>query len=162
MGIHVCRAVSREMFTCHCPVSPSVVAIQVPATPPAFRPSAVVTPYRPTSRGSSPNERTPMTGFRGSELTSSTGARFQLKPTARISSAVAFATSKTRLGDRAAAIAMAPGNCVARSPSPYRETSDQPCNRDNKVPFHVPGRGLSITVYRGLLSGQSVVARELV
>jgi hypothetical protein len=70
-----------------------------------------------------------MTGLRGSEFTSKTGARFQLNPTARISSAVAFATSKTRLGDRAAAIAIAPGNWVARSPSPYRET----CHRLKNV-----------------------------
>jgi hypothetical protein len=59
--------------------------------------------------GSAPKERSAMTGLRGLLFRSSTGAKFQLKPIARIARATAAPTSRASSGSPAAPSAIADG-----------------------------------------------------
>ena len=58
--------------------------------------------------GSSENERTPMTGLAGLLLTSESGAKSMLNPSARISSPIILAVSSVRAVSPAAARAIFP------------------------------------------------------
>ena len=67
-----------------------------------------------TRAGSLENERLLMIGFVGSSLTSATGAKFQLTPSARSSEALMVAAVRTlRSGSAVAASAIWPGRIVA-------------------------------------------------
>ena len=62
------------------------------ATPASCRPRTKAALWAATRAGSSPKERTPMTGLPGLEFTSTTGARFTLTPAAASARAMSAAT----------------------------------------------------------------------
>ncbi len=64
------------------------------ATPAARKPRTKATPWRATSAGSAPNERTPMTGLAGLLLTSTHGARSSVMPASAIIAPMALATAE--------------------------------------------------------------------
>ncbi|MBT9154868.1 MAG: hypothetical protein DDT39_01554 [Firmicutes bacterium] len=77
------------------------------STPASASPLAAIAPSWPTRRGSSPNERTPITGLRGLSLTSSTGAKFVLMPQATSSLPSAKYTRRTTSGSPSPVLAAA-------------------------------------------------------
>ena len=83
------------------------------ATPPAWRPVTNAATWRETSAGSEPNERTPITGLSGLVLTSATGARSSVIPTARSSSASARAICSVSATSSIAPSARWPGTRAA-------------------------------------------------
>ena len=78
------------------------------AMPAASRPLMKAVTYSAAVCGSSENERTPMIGLAGLLLTSETGAKSILKPSALISSPSIWAVSSARAGSPAAARAILP------------------------------------------------------
>jgi hypothetical protein len=82
------------------------------ATPSSCRPWMSAAPRRPTSSGSSPNERSPMIGFFGFESTSTTGAKSQRIPQALSSNASAAPMRRARSSDPARPIARCGGQSV--------------------------------------------------
>src|SRR6266511_524565 len=81
----------------------------VVATPAASDPRTHAATNAATRSGSSPNERIPITGLRGSALTSQTGAWFSVMPSARRPSPTARAARSAYDGSPVAAIAIALG-----------------------------------------------------
>ena len=79
------------------------------ATPASALPAIHASARRVAVSGSAPNERSAMTGLRGLLFRSSTGAKFQLKPSARIARATAAPTSCARASSPAAPSAIADG-----------------------------------------------------
>jgi hypothetical protein len=75
-----------------------------------------------TRAASSPNERVPITGFRGSTFTSHTGAWLTVIPSARRPSATARAARSAFRGSPVAPMAIALGK-IARYPT---RTTDPP------------------------------------
>ena len=89
--------------------------LAVARMPFAWYVSTMAVPNRATSSGDAPNDRMPMTGLSGLSLTSITGARFMLIPTARISAAMTAAISRARSADPVAPTAMLLGKTVKPS-----------------------------------------------
>ncbi len=81
----------------------------VDATPAPSDPRTQAAANAATRSGSSPNERVPMTRFRGSTLTSHTGAWSTVSPSARSPRATAAAARSAFAGSPVAAIAIALG-----------------------------------------------------
>ena len=95
------------------PVSPwPGKCLPTASTPSACNPSANATPNAATVAGSEPNERMPMTGLSGLLLTSRSGARSMLMPTATSSAAMARAMRRAFSTSPVAATAIALGNSV--------------------------------------------------
>ena len=84
--------------------------LPIAITPRACIPSMKAAPSSATRAGSEPNERVPMTGLAGLILTSRSGARSMLIPTADNSSAIAAPTRLASAASPVAAIAIALGN----------------------------------------------------
>ncbi len=89
-------------------------------TPASWNPSTAAPTMAATRAGSDPYERAPITGLAGLTLTSATGAKSRLMPSARSSSPVTRAAVRASSGSRVAPMAMLPGTSVTSGLS--RET----------------------------------------
>ena len=113
------------------PVSPwPGKCFAVAIAPWSCRPRTKADPSRPTCSGSSPKERTLMTGFSGLLLTSRTGAKGTCTPIARASSAVTRPISYASPGSPDAPSAMSAGNRVAPPSQMLVGACTTPSNRN--------------------------------